>query len=409
LTKSGETRIDVQRQQHQSVPARVEWVADGDYWLAQQYGTVRRIISDSSRFSSRETEIPRPESTGGVPPIPFNLDPPYHGEIRGVLAPLFRDARMRSLAKVARSTAREICGGLSGYSEFEVLDDFAVPIVASTLWHFLGLRDPGKEVFVTGAKDLVRNLADPLGTAEWRRVTPHIYSGSDDLKVQSHAADPAERRPRLEERLHVCVAGKRWQPGGLLDALDRAEWHTYFNDKVTDVCNIVVGIVATGLINTVTVLISSVEHLGKDPGLLRKISEDPDVTPHVVDEMLRLYPPLSPGRIVRRDTLVDGFYLRVGDSVLASISDANRDSTVFECADTSGSGASRKHLSFGVGPHYCLGASLARMLLIVSIQELSAATPHYIISGWSDSVGGSVQDVPLKRLWVSRGDDPRHT
>jgi cytochrome P450 len=405
LIQTDKGNTSVQRPALDSGAGPVTWIEEsGGYWHAQRYDDVRNIMSDSARFSSRETEIPRPEFAVPAPPIPFNLDPPYHGEIRRVLGPLFHDTRIAPLGRVVRSAARDILGRLSEHDEIEILNDFAIPVVASALWHFLGLVGLGEEDFILKSEDLVRNLADPLGASDWRRLAPRDNS-SAHTREQSYSAPSVGVRPKLEEWLRDCIAGRDWNDGGVLDALDHAEWHMYFAEKISEVSNIVVGIVATGLNNTVTVLINAVEHLGRRPHLLRQLAQEPDVIPLVAEELLRLYPPLSPGRVVRRDTRIGGVHLRVGDSVLASIQHANRDDRIFKRADEVilGSGSPR-HLSFGMGRHHCLGASFARMVLVTSLREISSAMPHYVISGWSDSIGGSVQHAPLKRLWLSGGE-----
>jgi cytochrome P450 len=125
-----------------------------------------------------------------------------------------------------------------------------------------------------------------------------------------------------------------------------------------------------------------------------------------VEELLRLYPPQSPARIVVRDTRLRSEQPRVGDGVLASIREANRDVEVFSHPDRfTPERASKRHLTFGADPHHCAGASFARMVLRVMLEELHAAMPHYRVSASPEEVCHLPMCVPLRRLWVEPTPD----
>ena len=104
--------------------------------------------------------------------------------------------------------------------------------------------------------------------------------------------------------------------------------------------------------------------LTADKALFRRIQQDRDLIPAVVEEVLRLDSPVQLlARNCRVDTMLDGMPVRSGERVLLSIASANRDETVWPDADTlrPGRERGRAHLAFGAGPHICPAAALARM------------------------------------------------
>ena len=209
------------------------------------------------------------------------------------------------------------------------------------------------------------------------------------------------RSPTLEKHILHAIEHGLGDDQGLLAALGRATWQTYFADQVTDILGIAVGLVGTALANTVTVLVSAIDHLGTHPEARFKLLESHDQVAFAVEEVLRLYPPQSPGRITVRDTRLAGREFRVGDSILASVAGANRDVEVFTNPDELVLGCALKpHLAFGVGRHRCPGASFARMVIAIALEEFHTAIPHYHISGRSTPVGDSPLRPPWNRLWV---------
>ena len=348
----------------------------GGYWIVSGYHEVRSLLTDSRRFSSRQTEMPNLKSEVRMPSLPFDLDPPQHTEIRRVLDPLTRNSRVRLHEQTIRQTAKALAARLCEREEFELMDDFGIPLIATALWDLLGLNKADWPMFTDLSRVFTRRLADPSGTAE-----PGLS---------------------LEQAIFRAIQDSQREGGGLLSSLFESTWCTYFPDRGVEIANIVIGLVGAALGNTVTVLASAVQHLDTHP-VDRELLRQPDArAASMAEEMLRLYPPVSPGRVVRRDTSLAGVQLHAGDFVLNSIHAANRDARVFERPDEILLGRSRSHLSLGAGRHHCVGSSLARIILAAGLEEFSSSLRHHRIRGRSMPVGGTPQRVPLQRLWLGR-------
>lgn len=363
--------------------APAQWTSSsGGYWLVSGYHEVRSLLTDSRRFSSRQTEIPYLESEIRMPSLPFDLDPPQHTEIRRVLDPLTRNSRVRLHEQTIRQRTRAIAARLCEREEFELMEDFGIPLTAAALWDLLGLNQADWPMYTELSRVFTRRLADPSGTADW-------------LEDEGPGLS-------LELAIFRAIQNSQWKDGGLISSLCESTWSTYFPDRTVEIANIVIGLVGAALGNTVAVLASAVQHIDTHPAdreLLRQPGARAD---SIAEEMLRLYPPVSPGRVVRRDTSLAGAQLHVGDFVLSSIQAANRDARVFERPDDISLDRSRSHLSLGAGRHHCLGSSLARIILAAGLGEFSSSLQHHRIRGRSMPIGGTPQRAPWQRLWLGR-------
>ena len=123
-------------------------------------------------------------------------------------------------------------------------------------------------------------------------------------------------------------------------------------------------------------LSGGMELLIEHPEQRRRLQQDPSLLPGAVEEMLRLVSPvLSFARTVTRDTVLCDTTLRVGDKVLMIYPSANRDETAFEDPDAFDVARHPHHVAFGIGPHFCLGANLARMEMRVVFDEVLRRLP----------------------------------
>lgn len=384
----------------------VRWVPDhGGYWVVSRHRDVAKVLADASRFSNMEAEIPRPSVVHALP-IPFQLDPPHHGPVRRVLDAFLPKPVTDRLEAPVRAAARGLSTGLPARGEFELVDDFAVPLVAAGLWHLLGLRWPDESLFIDRSREMMRRLWDVDETAPMERLTGRGGPAGAAPDVPRPLAEQLGPDDLLEELVLEAIERGLERDQGLLAGLVRTTWGTSFADRTMDIHNLAVGLVGVALVNTVSTLVRAVEHLGTHPADRHTLLERRDRIAPAVEELLRLYPPQSPGRIVVRDIRLRGERLRVGDAVMASIPEANRDTEVFSHPDRFIlDRASKPHLAFGAGRHHCVGASFARMMLAVALEELHAAVPQYRVSGWSAEISHSPLRVPPRRLWVEPTPD----
>jgi cytochrome P450 len=142
---------------------------------------------------------------------------------------------------------------------------------------------------------------------------------------------------------------------------------------------LVVGIIAP------TVVIGSIGvHLSRDPELQQRLRSEPALVPAAIDEFLRLYTPYRGfARTATRDVTLHGRTIPLGEPIALVYASANRDADVFP--DPESFRLDRPNmkdsLAFGRGPHMCMGATLARIELIVALEELLAHTKQFRLAG----------------------------
>jgi cytochrome P450 len=136
-----------------------------------------------------------------------------------------------------------------------------------------------------------------------------------------------------------------------------------------------------GIENTAALFTNAMIHLYKDRPLRDRLMADPSLIPAATEEFLRVYTPgVSLARTVVQDVEVGGVQLVKGDRILVALPGANHDETVFPQGRTVDiDRASRNHVAFGYGPHYCLGAWLARMEWNIMCEAVLRRMPDYVI------------------------------
>lgn len=126
---------------------------------------------------------------------------------------------------------------------------------------------------------------------------------------------------------------------------------------------------------------SALWHLAGHPEDLQRLVDDPELIPTAVEEFLRAYSPVTMARIAAEDCEVDGRQVKAGERVLLSFPAANRDPEVFENPEEVIIDRARnRHIAFGSGTHRCLGSNLARMEMVVAIEEFVRMIPEFTLS-----------------------------
>jgi cytochrome P450 len=153
-----------------------------------------------------------------------------------------------------------------------------------------------------------------------------------------------------------------------------------------DVMNSVFLFFLAGTDTVWSVLGSVLRHLAENPADRRRLrAMGTDEMKVAVEEFVRHYAPASLGRVVTEDVEIGGKQLRAGDSVLVCYPAANRDPAAFADAESVVlDRAVNRHLAFGVGPHRCIGANLARLTLRAAIEEWLQVIPEFELEDPSD-------------------------
>ncbi|BBZ05629.1 cytochrome P450 [Mycolicibacterium chitae] len=335
--------------------------AYGGHWIVTGYEEIQQILRDADLFSSYPNDI-RPNDQGKI--VPLELDPPEHTAFRQAMQPLFSPRRMKALETIIRETTGELLDGFAMRGSAEFVAEFAHELPTRM---FLGLMDlPLRDApLFTEASDTFLQGKPELGEEASRQATI-------DAMMQMHgyfAGVVEERRNRPEPGSDVTsqIIHTPIELQGERRLLTDAELSNMFFLLLLGGLHTVQGSLAWGLL-----------YLANNPEQRQKLIDNPGLAPAAVEEILRIEAAVSMGRSARRDTVIAGVPIKAGDQLLLSLTAANRDAHEFD--NPTRFEIERKpnrHLSFGSGPHRCIGSHLARIELVVAMQEIHRRIPDY--------------------------------
>lgn len=275
------------------------------------------------------------------------MDPPDHTRLRALVSRAFTPRMVELLRPRIEAITEELIAALP--PEADLVAEFAYPLPVMVITEMLGVPPADHERFRGWSETLARSL-DPMLT--------------NDLVTSTEQA-----RQEFHDYFRMLVAERRARPGDdLLSALAQLDELTEAELLATCVLLLV-----AGHETTVNLIANGVLNLARHDVLHRAVSEPRQV----VEEVLRYDPPVQLTlRYALEDAALGDTPTPAGTPVLALIGAANRDPTVFEEPDLFDlDRRPGRHLAFGLGIHFCLGATLARLEGEIALRALAAAAP----------------------------------
>ena len=336
-------------------------------WFVTRFDDVVALLTDSERFvldpalaltpdelAAQEEDIP----IGADPRVNENLlakDGDDHRRLRRLVSKAFTPRMIEQLRPRIEDLADALIDGVVGRGSMELVDEFAFPLPITVIAELLGI--PGD---------------DQRRFREWSNsfVTPPL---TPELREQA-----ARHTEEFVAYLEELFARRRAEPTtDLVSALVRAEDE---GDRLSqnELYAMVVLLIVAGHETTVSLITSAVHALLTHPDQLAALRADPGLVPAAVEELLRFESPVERTitRWVAADVELGGARLARGDLVIAVIGSANRDDARFQHADELDlHRADNKHVGFGRGPHFCLGAPLARLETEIALTTLLRRLP----------------------------------
>ncbi|MEU4226133.1 cytochrome P450 [Nonomuraea sp. NPDC026600] len=352
-------------------PAVGPWREGPGYWGVFRHADVKHVLRAAGDFSSHlgATQIRDPDTPADlafVQAMMLNTDPPDHSRLRRIVAAAFTPRAVRALERTIAERAASLFAG--GECDFvEVAADLPV----WTLAHVMGVPDEDRRLLYDWASRVIGyqdadyaglSTADaaslsPIGrlaTASRPRLGPGMNPRSRaalaDMFAYAHA---------LAEATHGESVMSAMMDGGLTEAEFE---NMFFLFAVAGNETLRNGIPGG--------LLTLLEH----PAELARLRADPSLLGSAVEEMLRFWPPVMDfRRTATRDLTLGGRSVRAGEKVVVYHASANRDPSVFPDPDRFDVARTpNDHVSFGFGPHFCLGAHLARVQFRALFTELLA-------------------------------------
>jgi cytochrome P450 len=280
----------------------------------------------------------------GMRPFLF-MDPPDHTRLRGLVQKAFTPKTVENLRPRIQELVDDLMAPVMERGSMEVIEDLAYPLPVRVITEMLGVPLEDHDTFKGWSRELAGALDPDFATPD----------------------DVAQRRERAAsafvDYFQALIAERRRDPqDDLLTALITAEDEGH---KLTEkeLLSTLILLLVAGHETTVNLIANGVLTLCRNPDQLRRLRQDPSLVRTAVEEVLRFDPPVQfTARVALEDIDIDGTTLGKGDQAIVLVAAANRDPEQFGDPDTFDVGRQdNRHLSFGLGAHFCLGAPLARV------------------------------------------------
>jgi cytochrome P450 len=334
-----------------------------EFWALSRFEDVAAALTDWRTYSSaRGTVLEIIRSGAKFPPgIILFEDPPLHDAHRALLARLFTPRRISELEPQVRDFCARSLDPLVGSGRFDFIADLGSQMPMRVIGMLLGIPDEDQEA--------LRDSID-AGLSLEKNAGGVVEAEVQTFPAERYVEYIAWRRKNPSDDLMTELLNARFEDDGVERTLRDDELLGY------------IGLLAGAGNETTTRLIGwTGDVLDRFPDQRRLLAADPGLVPNAIEEILRYEAP-SPvqARYVMSDVELHGTRVREGEALLLLNGAANRDEREFPDADRLDVRRRNvRHLSFGLGIHFCLGASLARLEGVIALEEVLKRWPDWEI------------------------------
>lgn len=329
---------------------------DPPFYTLSRYHDVQEALRDIETYSSHFGQGPR-----FTPPQGMLCDPPQHTHIRSLVQQAFTPKAMKELRVTVEKLTHELIDAqLEGPGQFDMHDDFAFPLPVIIIAGMLGVPTADLERF--------KHWSD-VQVAAMGAADPSIYA-------EDQSAFMAYMQNHMLTRRQEIAAGSD-VPDDLLTLISGATDEGGELLAEADALSVLNQLLVGGNETTTSLITNMVWRLLEEPERYQAIVDNPDLAEAAVEESLRFDPPvLGLYRNTTREVKLHGETIPEGVKVLINYAAANRDAEVFENPDKFDVLRPKKrHMGFGLGVHFCLGAPMARLEAELALRALVAKMP----------------------------------
>jgi cytochrome P450 len=288
----------------------------------------------------------------------ISIDPPRHDALRSIVNRGFVPRRIAGWEPRARQIVSDAMRGLRAGEPFDLVDRLAIPLPVTVIAEMLGVEPERRRDFKRWSDTIVAVVSGP---ARANPAASGLLRDFSELFLYLRGCVRARRRAPVDDLVSLLVDPSREQ------ALDEL-----------DVIQFVILLLVAGNETTTNLIGNAVHALLEHEGQLARVAADPQLVPGAVEETLRYDAPIQlVFRQARCDVALRGTRIPEGAVLALLLGSANRDERVFPDPDRfDPTRDTRGHLAFGFGPHFCLGAALARLEARVALEALAPELVH---------------------------------
>ena len=321
-----------------------------------KYNTISKILSDHQNFSSQFRDLLGEEMAAMLnektTPSILLLDPPLHTTLRGLVGSAFTPRSIELFEPRIREIARMLAHAIVEKENSDIVSDLSYQLPIRVISEMLGVPESDSEIF--------RDWSDKLATSLGR---------GPDIETQYDMADYFYKK-----------IDRNSKGNNLISRLSTVEMDgRKLSDK--EIAGFAILLLVAGNETTTNLITNAILSLYDHPEIYDDMRKTPSIIPGVVEETLRYRSPVqSTRRYSKIDTEIGGEEILKNDILALYLGSANRDEEVFEDGESFNPYRKEKrHMAFGQGIHFCLGAPLARLEARIALEEFSKAVPGFEI------------------------------
>ncbi len=307
-------------------------------WLVFRYAEVQRVLSEYSTFSNDRGGLDPAQSRSSNQPTSNNLiamDPPRHRLYRALVTQAFTPRTIAQLEPRITTLVHRLLDAVIERGEMDVIDDFSYPLSITVIAEMLGIPTADQEQF-------------KLWTSAFFEITtPAAAQAQHELDTYFRTIFAQHRAAPQDDLISALLAAQ-------VDGQHLTEI------ELSSFCSL---LLLAGNDTTRNLIANALLCLDTFPDAMAQLNAEPTLLPSAIEEVLRYLPSVHTApRVAAVETTLDGQQVKAGQWVMPMLPSANRDASYFPQPDLFDIQRSpNRHLTFGYGIHFCLGAPLARL------------------------------------------------
>jgi cytochrome P450 len=346
---------------------------DVRFWVLTRYDDVAEVLRDPRMSVARYPERMLADAIVGPDPsfaalarivssVLLVKDPPAHTRLRSLVAKAFTPRMVEALRPRIEQTLDELLDAVPEERSFDLIADVAAPLPIIVIAELLGVPPSDRGEFKRWSDDFVPFIDGSIRDQGLERAAKAAVALTDYF---TQVIEERRKSPR-DDLMSALVAAE--EQG---DVLSRQE-----------LIATAVLLLAAGHETTTNLIGNGMLALLRHPAELARLRSEPDLAGSAVEELLRFDSPVQlTSRIPQEPIEIQGQRIPAGEEVNVVLAAANRDPARFSEPDRLDLGRrDNRHLSFGYGTHFCLGASLARLEAQTAFAGLLRRFPHLALA-----------------------------
>ncbi|PEK92266.1 cytochrome P450 family protein [Bacillus mycoides] len=368
----------------------VNQIEIGKEWLITRYEDALPLLKDNRLKKDQANVFPQDtknmhlsvDNSDHLTTHMLNSDPPNHSRLRSLVQKAFTPKMISQLDGRIQRIADDLISEIERKGTLNLVDDYSFPLPIIVISEMLGIPKEDQAKFRIWSHAVI---ASPETPEEIKETEKQL---SEFITYLQYIVDVKRKNPKED----------------LVSALILAENEGH-KLSARELYSMIMLLIVAGHETTVNLITNTVLALLENPKQLQLLKENPELIDSAIEEGLRYYSPVevTTARWAAEPFQIHNQTIQKGDMVIIALASANRDETVFENPEVFDiMRENNRHIAFGHGSHFCLGAPLARLEAKIAITALFKRMPSLQIKGERDKINWqgnylmrSLEELPL--------------